>query len=48
MNHSFPVGVLLNSFCLPCGEALKQAEKLGLQGVQLPAVGGEQIGRAHV
>lgn len=37
----FSIGVLLESFRLPVGEALTQARKVGAQGVQIYVTRGE-------
>ncbi len=39
--HNFPIGVILESFRLPRGQAIKKAAELGADGIQMYATEGE-------
>ncbi len=39
--YKFPIGVMLDSFRLPAGEAIKKAAEIGAQGLQMYATAGE-------
>ena len=38
---NFPIGAMLESFRLPTPEAIKKAEEIGAQGIQMYATYGE-------